>query len=140
MITDTTYETDVVDGVYTWTVAAYDGLGNTSHFTDVWSLEVDATAPDAPSLLSPVDGTLTSTKRLILAWATSAGLDVAGYLLDWNGALKDVGNTTEFHSALLADGVYTWTVAAYDGLDLLQEIRQQFQDLPVIISSASKTS
>ena len=27
-------------------------------------------------------------------------------------------------------------MAAYDGLDLLQEIRQQFQDLPVIISSA----
>jgi len=27
-------------------------------------------------------------------------------------------------------------MAAYDGLDLLQEIRQRFQDLPVIISSA----
>ena len=27
-------------------------------------------------------------------------------------------------------------MAAYDGLDLLQEIRQQFLDLPVIISSA----
>ena len=27
-------------------------------------------------------------------------------------------------------------MAAYDGLDLLQEIRQQFQDVPVIISSA----
>ena len=27
-------------------------------------------------------------------------------------------------------------MAAYDGLDLLQEIRQQFHDLPVIISSA----
>jgi len=27
-------------------------------------------------------------------------------------------------------------MAAYDGLDLLQEIRQQFQELPVIISSA----
>lgn len=27
-------------------------------------------------------------------------------------------------------------MAAYDGLDLLQEIRQKFQDLPVIISSA----
>ncbi len=27
-------------------------------------------------------------------------------------------------------------MAAYDGLDLLQEIRQQYHDLPVIISSA----
>ncbi len=27
-------------------------------------------------------------------------------------------------------------MAAYDGLDLLQEIRQKFQELPVIISSA----
>lgn len=27
-------------------------------------------------------------------------------------------------------------MAAYDGLDLLQEIRQQFRELPVIISSA----
>jgi hypothetical protein len=112
----TEYNTGVLaDDVYTWTVAAYDALDNTSPYTDVWDFEVDTAAPDAPVLVSPADGTVTSASELTLTWQTSAG--AAGYLVDFNGSVVDVGNTTEYNTGVLADGVYTWTVAAYDALD-----------------------
>ena len=107
----------LADGSYTWTLAAYDALNNTSAFTDVWSLEVDTTAPEPPILLAPDDGTVTHTTALTLTWAASPSPDAAGYLLDWNGTVLDVGNVTEHATGVLAEGVYTWTVAAYDALE-----------------------
>jgi hypothetical protein len=75
---------------------------------------VDAESPVPPVLTGPVDGTLTDTNSLTLVWGAS--LDAAGYLLDWNGTALDVGDVTGHATGVLADGVYTWTVAAYDRL------------------------
>ncbi len=77
---------------------------------------VDGEPPLPPGLLRPTDGTLTHTTELTLTWSASPNSDVLGYLLDWNGAPTDVGDVTQYKVTVLADGLYTWTVAAYDSL------------------------
>jgi hypothetical protein len=104
--------TALADGVYAWTVAAYDDVGNTSAYTDVWSFEVDTTPPAPPVLLSPADGAVFTDTTPTLTWQPSA--DAAGYWLDFNGTPMDLGDVTAYTTTALADGVYTWTVAAYD--------------------------
>jgi uncharacterized repeat protein (TIGR01451 family) len=104
------------DGIYTWTVAAYDQVGNTSDYTDTWSFTIDTTPPITPALVSPANGTLTNTNKLTLTWTASPSLDVTGYLLDFNGMISDVGNISQASTLGLPDGVFTWTVAAYDAL------------------------
>jgi uncharacterized repeat protein (TIGR01451 family) len=111
----TVFGTEILaDAVYSWTVSAYDTVGNQGVYTDVWSFEVDTTAPDPPVLIAPADGTVTYTKELTLTWSPSVSPDVAGYLLLWNGSEVAIGPATEFATGVLADGTYTWTVAAYD--------------------------
>ncbi|MCP4536040.1 MAG: choice-of-anchor D domain-containing protein, partial [Chloroflexi bacterium] len=68
-----------------------------------------------PVLVSPADGTLTSTTSLTLTW--QAVTSATGYWLDWNGTVSNRGNVTEYATGVLADGTYTWTVAAYDALN-----------------------
>jgi len=88
-------------------------LGNN---TSVVHNTVDAERPDPPTLTSPADGTFTSTNELTLIWAASPSPDVTGYLLDFNGEISDVGNIIQTTTAVLPDGIYTWTVAAYDAV------------------------
>jgi uncharacterized repeat protein (TIGR01451 family) len=104
----------LVDGNYTWTVAAYDALHNTSSYNDAWSFIIDTTSPGMPTLLSPGNGAVINDTTPTLAW--QASLDAAGYLLDWNGKVLDVGNITQYIITIQADGIYTWSVAAYDVL------------------------
>jgi uncharacterized repeat protein (TIGR01451 family) len=105
----------LADGTYTWTVAAYDDVGNVSAFAVPWSLTVDATAPAPPVLVSPVDGSATADTTPTLVWLPSG--TAVGYLLDWNGGIVDVGATAAHTvTPALTEGVYTWTVAAYDAL------------------------
>jgi uncharacterized repeat protein (TIGR01451 family) len=106
--------TFLIDGVYTWTVAAYDRVGNVGTYTDTWSFTVDATPPDSPVLVSPADGLVTSTTSFTLTWGTS--VDAVGYRLHLDGAVLDVGAVITHATGVLADGVYTWTVVAYDAL------------------------
>jgi uncharacterized repeat protein (TIGR01451 family) len=73
---------------------------------------VDAEPPIAPTLVSPANGAVVSDTTPTLTWGDSP--NAAGYLLDWNGAVMDVGGITHYTTQALVDGVYTWTVAAYD--------------------------
>jgi hypothetical protein len=67
-----------------------------------------------PALLSPANGTFTSTNVLTLRW--QAGPGAVGYRLDFAGTVQDVGSVTQYTTPPLADGLYTWTVAAYDAV------------------------
>ena len=104
------------DGVYTWTVAAYDRVGNLSAYANAWTFRLDGTPPDPPQLLSPRDSALISDTTPALTWQSSPAPDVAGYLLKWDDGLLDLGNLTQYTPTPLADGVHTWTLAAYDGV------------------------
>jgi uncharacterized repeat protein (TIGR01451 family) len=80
------------------------------------TITVDAEPPLPPVLLSPADGAVLTDSTPTLAWQPSPSPDAAGYLLDWNSAVSDVGDVTLYTTPVLADGTYTWTVAAYDDL------------------------
>jgi uncharacterized repeat protein (TIGR01451 family) len=79
---------------------------------DTAAFTVTSGAPKPPALVSPPDGTITSTMAPTLTWSPVA--NAAGYLLDWSGTVTDVGNVTEYGTGVLANGTYTWAVAAYD--------------------------
>jgi uncharacterized repeat protein (TIGR01451 family) len=82
--------------------------------TSVVTSTIDGVPPLLPALVSPANGALTSDTTPTLAWQASPSPDVAGYLLDLDGAVADVGNIIQYTATVLADGSYTWTVAAYD--------------------------
>ena len=111
----TTSSTGVLaDGTYTWTVASYDDLHNVSAYTDTWSFFIDAVPSDPPTLKSPPNGAVISNTTPTLIWYVV--FDATGYWLDFDGTIVDVGNTTAYNTGILADGTYTWTVAAYDAV------------------------
>ncbi len=101
-------------GDHTWTVAAYDDLGNTSSYATAWGFVVDTTPPSTPVLQSPPDGAYTSDTAVRLSWAANPEPDVIGYRLDFGGTVIDLGLTTAYTTPVLAEGRYTWTVSAYD--------------------------
>jgi len=70
--------------------------------------------PFPPALTSPANGAALTDNTPRLTWNASPSPDVAGYRLDFDGAIQDVGSVTQYTTSLLTDGVYTWTVAAYD--------------------------
>jgi len=69
-----------------------------------------------PSLVSSANGAVINDNAPTLTWLAGSSADTAGYLLDWNSTVMDVGNVTQYTTTVLANGTYTWTVAAYDGL------------------------
>lgn len=94
----------------TATVVDTDTNNNTSAVSHI----IDALPPLAPTLVSPDNGAVVSDTTPTLTWEASASADVAGYLLDLSGVEMDVGDVTQYTTAILAPGSYTWTVAAYD--------------------------
>ena len=111
----TQYATGILaDGVYTWTVAAYDALHHTSAYTDTWTFTIDTQPPAPPALVSPVDGATIKTSTPVLTWDASPSPDTAGYLLNLDTQVRDVGNVTLYATGVLTDGMHIWNVAAYD--------------------------
>ncbi len=111
----TQYNTQLLaEGAYTWTVAAYDAVGHTSAYASIWSFTVDTTAPGLPALVKPLDGAHTTDRTPALIWQASTSPDVAGYLLDFDGTIVDVGNVTGRTMNRLAHESFDWRVAAYD--------------------------
>ncbi len=78
------------------------------------SIFVDGEAPLPPALVSPANGATLGNDTPALTWQASASPDAAGYLLKFNNTVQDVGNVTQYTTTTLPNGVYTWTVAAYD--------------------------
>jgi hypothetical protein len=78
---------------------------------------VDGVAPEPPVLQSPPDGALTNDNTPTLVWNASPAPDTAGYEVEWNGQVHNVGDVTG-HPIIqpLPDGIYTWTVRAYDAV------------------------
>jgi uncharacterized repeat protein (TIGR01451 family) len=113
----------VADGVATWSVRAYDEVGNTGSFTDTWSLRVDATPPAVLSHRPPnlSDG-IPLAEPVIITFTEPidvATLDVA--LAPDPGSTPPTWNpagtvATLDHAGFEAWTTYTVTVEAADDL------------------------
>jgi uncharacterized repeat protein (TIGR01451 family) len=75
---------------------------------------VDADPPALPVHLSPPNGSSHSVNQLTIQWTASTSPDVAGYHVNFDGVITDVGNVTQFSTPVLPSDTYTWQVAAYD--------------------------
>ncbi|MBN1922556.1 MAG: S8 family serine peptidase [Anaerolineae bacterium] len=111
----TTFTTPLLaEGVYTWTVTAYNSWGALSSTQAPWVFRV-MTPLLAPERLSPEDGAVITDTTPTLVWQPVTG--AAGYRVTFLGESHDVGTTSAYTPSLLADGVYTWTVTAYNVWD-----------------------
>ncbi len=117
--TSTSYsDLTVIAGVtYTYTVAAFDGAGNTSPQSSAVQatppLPPDTTPPSVPAGLS-VTGTTTSS--VSLSWAASTdNVGVAGYKIFRAGVqVGTSANTSYTDGSLTASTTYAYTVSAFD--------------------------
>ncbi|MCL4303694.1 MAG: VCBS repeat-containing protein [Anaerolineae bacterium] len=105
----------LADGSHTFQVRAIDNATNADPSPASYTWTVDTLPPSAPLLLNPADGNdFTTTQTVTLTWQTVITDPPDGYRVDFNGSLSNVGPGTDYNSGLLANGVYTWSVTAFD--------------------------
>jgi hypothetical protein len=75
-------------------------------------LSRDLLLPGVPSLLGPPDGNVTSTQAITFEWQAGPGGMPEGYNLALDGSI--VTTTVGLSPTILAIGVHTWTVRAYN--------------------------
>lgn len=107
---------NLADGAHAFTVQARDQANFTSPVSSARSFSVDATAPAAPTILSPVDGALTGDATPVISGTTEAGASVA-VLIDGvaaGTAPADAAGAWSFTSGVLADGPHTVSAVSTD--------------------------
>jgi hypothetical protein len=114
--TSTPYSpTLLADGEYTWSVRAYSLLGEYTSWASPYHFHVDTTPPDVPTLTMPLDGALLNTLPVTLTWEPVVDSGLAGYHVRITDTTHTVSaDTTIYTLTIIPDGVYTWTVRAYD--------------------------
>jgi hypothetical protein len=111
-------EMDVLEGVHTWKVTAFDRAG-LRRDTAQGAFTVDTALPEQFELQSPAQGAVVTDGRPSLSWAPSsdAGTGLAGYEVTLDGqpaGSTAPGETTFTPSADVPDGEHHWKVAAVD--------------------------
>lgn len=96
-------------GVHTWTVSAC--TVDCSAYAAPWSLEI-LDPPAVPVLLSPPDGTVTTSHAVTLTWQAGAGGPPGGYNLELDGVV--LTTTEALYAADLSTGAHAWRVRAYN--------------------------
>ncbi len=73
-IADTNYQVTSVlsDTTYYWRVRAVDSAGNQGNWSAVWNFEIDRSNPNAPVLISPINGTWLTNTSIIFNWSQVA--------------------------------------------------------------------
>ena len=114
--TSTPYSpTLLADDEYMWTVRAFSLLGEYTLWAPLYHFRVDTTPPAVPTLTMPLDGALLDTRPVTLTWEPVPDLGLAGYQVRVTETTYTVpANVTTYTLAAIPDGVYTWTVRAYD--------------------------
>jgi hypothetical protein len=70
VITQDTFVTrNLPDTTYYWRVRAVDGAGNSSPWSEVWQFTIDTRAPDAPTLVYPINGVYVGGPDVVLKWS-----------------------------------------------------------------------
>lgn len=128
------YTTILDDGIYTWTVAAYDTLSNTSSYPAAWSFIVDTSPPNAPTLLAPANNTITNVNVITFTWSDEAASGAVSYTLRLNTIPYTL--PIPYSTTVLDDGNYTWTVRALDRAGNISAVTETWQ-LEVATTSPS---
>jgi len=120
--TENTYkpvvENSLPDDNYSWKVIAINALGENQ--SSVWTFMIDTVPPAAPSLISPVDGTITDDSTPTFDWSDVTGAENYDLLVDNNPDFSSpeiqvtVSVSTHTPTAGLPDGKYWWKVRARD--------------------------
>lgn len=107
---------NLADGTHAFTAQARDGANFTSPVSSARSFSVDATAPAAPTILSPVDGSLTGDATPVISGTTEAGASVAVVIdgVAAGTAPADAAGAWSFTSGVLADGPHTVSAVSTD--------------------------
>ena len=84
---------------------------------DANSITIDSTPPGLAILLNPDDGQGMTNTAPQLGWSAASdgtGSGIAGYEVDFDGTLTDVGSVLSWTPPPQADGSYSWRVRAID--------------------------
>jgi len=104
-------------GMHTWYAVAIDRAGNTRQSIETFNLLIDYTAPTAPVLVAPANGSSSADQPLFTWMAASDAGGVAKYEIYVDGNLTQTvdGKTSSWLvPSDLANGTHTWYVRAID--------------------------
>jgi parallel beta-helix repeat protein len=115
----------LVDAKYYWRVRAVDGAGNNGNWSGFWSFTIDATPPQAPTQISPSNGSNMNDNTPTFRWSAVSDPSGVKYRLQYStdnsfqtGTTVDnlLDNTyTVPDTGSLAENKYYWRVRATDG-------------------------
>jgi len=115
----------LADGTHTFTVAASDAASNTDPTPASRTWTVDATAPVAPTLLSPADGSIATNAKPTFDWSDVADPSGVTYRIQIDNSgngfpSPEVDRSGLFTSQFtptkpLAKATYSWRVRGADG-------------------------
>src|SRR5690606_36955709 len=117
----------LADGTWYFRVKAQDDVGNTSAYSPVGSVFIDATAPTIPGTPSTTSPTIDDTPAWVWGASTDGlgtGLAENGYMIEWSTASDlsvDMQTATSAtnsftHTDDLTDGTWYFRVRAIDGV------------------------
>lgn len=109
----------LVQGAYTWSMNAYDNVGNVRQSTQTNTFYIDWENPTAFTLISPLDNSTLAVAKPEFKWhkSTDIGSGISKYELNITGQTPITilpTDTTKLITSNLPNGSYTWYVKAYD--------------------------
>ena len=106
----TTYSRSLSDGSHSWRVQAVDDALNVGSWSGSSSFTIDTVDPGTPTLISPLDGSVTNDAQLTFSWTSASDADY--YRIVIGGILYTTPSTS--YTCTLSDGTYSWNVYAVD--------------------------
>ena len=115
--------TTLADGTYSWQVAAHNSAGWSSWSAPSVFVISTIQLPQAPTLTSPASNSTFTDSNITFIWAAVSDVDYYKLqIIKDNVALNTVDNintvTYSMQSGVLADGTYSWQVAAHNSAGL----------------------
>jgi len=119
--TDNTYapmlENSLPDDNYSWKVVAINALGENQ--SSIWTFVIDTVPPEAPSLISPDNGTITNDNTPTFDWSDVTGAENYDLLVDSNPdfsspEIQVTVSVSTYTAAELPNDNYSWKVRARD--------------------------
>lgn len=134
----------LAQGKYTWSINAYDNLGNVRQSTQTNTFYVDWEDPSAFNLITPLDNSTLIVTRPLFTWHSSndIGSGINKYELCISGQTPITilpTDTTKLISFDLPNGNYTWFVKAFDGAGAFTSSNTQTFTINVNVTGVEQT-